>query len=203
MARSNGRVSIPGPGQDRDEDVHFASPTPGSSPHSHRSPDEANSSPTDALAGGQESTGREPDNRPPRRKRAVLQRAAAIRPADHADAGQLFAGSYPELAEYLCLGTWDDIQPRDAGTLKVRCKAGVVYGTLSLPTEGQEITLGGLTLDGLLLSLDDACRTGKGPWQDMRWGTGVQKKRDLRKKEADKRKFQEYPDALGGDRTGQ
>lgn len=203
MARSNGRITEPVPPSANDSDIHFTSPDAGSAGGDHGPGDKADTTPADELAGRTEASSRAADGRATRRKRAVLQRAAAIRPADHADAGQLFAGSYPELAEYLCLGTWDDIQPRDAGTLKVRCKAGVVYGTLSLPTEGQEITLGGLTLDGLLLSLDDACRTGKGPWQDMRWGTGVQKKRDLRKKEADKRKFTEYPDALGGDRAGQ
>lgn len=73
-----------------------------------------------------------------------------------------------------------------------------MIGTLALPTESQTITLHAESVSSLFLSLDEACATGKGPWVDMKWGTGVQKKRDARKKEVDKLRDSVSTDPLGG-----
>lgn len=110
----------------------------------------------------------------------------------------MFAGEFPTLAEWLGRGSWDGLQPREAGKLSIVFKGGLVIGTVSLPTESQTITLHANSVLSLLQALDNACETGRGPWVDMKYGTGVQRKRDQRKKEVDKLRSTVSDDGLGG-----
>jgi hypothetical protein len=105
-----------------------------------------------------------------------------VRPTDHAQLDDPLAKEYPYLVAYLYRGSWDDIQPRDPSSLSIRAANGLVHATLQCPTEGTKTVGRGLTLSEALADLEGQCRTGKGNWSDMKFGTGIQKKNDLRKK---------------------
>lgn len=115
----------------------------------------------------------------------VLRRVTRIRPDDHASPDDECLEGFPDLLAALGCGSWDAIQPRMPGKLKIEAKGGLWYGRLDLPSEGQFIVQAGPTFAAMLSSLDAACRLGGTGWQELTWGPAVQKKRDLRKKALD------------------
>jgi hypothetical protein len=57
---------------------------------------------------------------------------------------------------------------------------------IQCPTEGVEYAVTAAGLFEALAGLEEAVADPGTQWQDMRFGTGAQKRRDLRKKELDK-----------------
>jgi hypothetical protein len=111
----------------------------------------------------------------------------SLRPKDHGPVLDTIRAKYPNLIAYLYDGSWDDLQPRESGKLILRAIGGVLTATLQCPTEGQELKLTGWSWEYLFDALERACGASDTHWLDMRYGTGAQKKKDLRRKELDKR----------------
>jgi hypothetical protein len=65
---------------------------------------------------------------------------------------------------------------------------------IQCPTEGVEYAVTASGLFEALEGLERAVADPKTEWQDMRFGTGAQKRRDLRKKELDKRDSEDSDD---------
>src|SRR5271166_293665 len=117
----------------------------------------------------------------------LLRRVSQIVPEDHGPQDDDFEQRYPDLTALLYAGTWDAIQPREAPRLTISAKGGSVVGKLEMPSEGLWVPATADSLEKFLQVLDFYARTGSGPWQELKWGTAAQRKRDLRKKELDKR----------------
>jgi hypothetical protein len=111
-----------------------------------------------------------------------------LRPPNHGPADDWLAERYPMLAWYLYAGSWDGIQPRMPAKLSISAKGRMVIGLLQCPTEGLQTDDQAESFDELLEQLNTACANPQHPWREMNWGTGAQKRRDLRKKEVDNEK---------------
>jgi len=116
-----------------------------------------------------------------------VKRTVNLRPRDHGPECDELRKRYPNLAAYLYDGSWDELNPRDPGKLTVVVKGGMVFVKLQCPTEGNESPQIGGTWEQAFEGLERFCANSDSHWIEMRFGTGCQKRRDLRKKEVDKR----------------
>lgn len=140
-----------------------------------------------AVGGGARVAG----DRPPVAPRGVLppvRKLPSLRPRDHGPSDDPWEGSYPYLCAYLYRGSWNDIDPREGSKLEIKAAGGAVYLSLKCPTEGVQLTKVGQSLKEAFGLLEAACGDPATHWTEMKWGTGAQKARDLRKKEVDKRR---------------
>lgn len=117
-----------------------------------------------------------------------VRKLPSLRPRDHGPSDDPWQEEYPYLFAYLYRGTWNDIDPREGSKLEIKAAGGAVYVSLKCPTEGVQLTKVGNSLGEAFGLLEAACGDPATHWTEMRWGTGAQKARDLRKKELDKRR---------------
>jgi hypothetical protein len=141
-----------------------------------------------SLSAAAEALGRGPDqplDLTGDRPRLIVPPLATVlkaRPANHGSEEDEWVETYPTICSYLFKGSWDDIQPRDPGSLSIRAVNGVVTITLSCPTEGKKCPMHGVTICQVLEAMERACRDGTARWVDLDYGTGKQRLKSERRK---------------------
>jgi hypothetical protein len=117
-----------------------------------------------------------------------IRKLPSLCPRNHGPLDDPRQEAWPYLLSYLYRGSWDDLHPRDGSKLEIKAAGGAVYISIKCPTEGVQLTKVGNSIEEAFGLLEAACGDPATHWTEMRWGTGAQKARDMRKKEDDKRR---------------
>jgi hypothetical protein len=108
----------------------------------------------------------------------------------------------PTAVSWLCLRSWDAIQPRKPGRLTVTPTATGWQATLTLDSEARKGSVRFRWFEELLPQLEALCLGRVGEWVELETGKGAQRLRDERRKLLDARKAKQYKSTEGEGEDG-
>jgi len=96
--------------------------------------------------------------------------------------------SFPELARFLFLKSWNGYDPRECGMITIVARPTGVTAWLKLPSEAQQISVLVTRVLDVFPALEHALLHRSGDWKELKNGPGAQKLREERKKLRETRK---------------